>query len=190
MSGPTARYVLKPDPHSSHSIILRWLGQGNGRRLLDVGAADALLSRKLTERGWRVTAVEGDPALAQVGAQHCERMVVANLDREIPLLDGPFDAIVYADVLEHLTDPLRVISDLDRHLAPDGFVIVSVPNIAHLYIRLLLLFGRFDYIDRGIPAALAYQLSRGTLHIGIEPATQPAVRRHHHQQCLALLPRS
>ena len=150
MSRPTTRYVLKPDPHSSHSIILRWLGEGTGRRLLDVGAADALLSRKLTERGWRVTAVEGDPALAQVGAQHCERMVVANLDREIPLLDGPFDAIVYADVLEHLVDPLRVLSELDRHLAPEGFVIASVPNIAHLYIRLLLLCGRFDYIDRGI----------------------------------------
>src|SRR5437870_12530715 len=98
MSGLTSRYVLKPDPHSSHSIILRWIGEGNGRRLLDVGAADALLSRKLTERGWRVTAIEGDPELAQVGAQHCQRMDVANLDREIPLLDGPFDAVVYANV--------------------------------------------------------------------------------------------
>src|SRR3989449_6690933 len=133
MSGLTSRYVLKPDPHSSHSIILRWLGEGHGRRLLDVGAADGLLSRRLTARGWRVTAIEGDPALAQAGAQHCERMIAVNLDREIPLFDAPFDAIVYADVLEHLTDPLRVISDLDRHLAPDGFVIVSVPNIAHLY---------------------------------------------------------
>lgn len=150
MSGPTPRYVLKPDPHSSHSIILRWLGEGHGRRLLDVGAADGLLSRRLTERGWRVTAIEGDPALAQAGAQHCERMIAVNLDREIPLFEAPFDAIVYADVLEHLADPLRVISDLDRHLAPDGFVIVSVPNIAHLYIRFLLVFGRFDYLDRGI----------------------------------------
>ncbi len=150
VSGPTARYVLKPDPHSSHSIILRWLGEGQGRRLLDVGAADGLLSRKLTERGWRVTAIEGDAALAQAGVQHCERMVVVNLDREIPLLEGPFDVIVYADVLEHLVDPLRVLYGLDRHLAPEGFVIVSVPNIAHLYIRLLLLCGRFDYIDRGI----------------------------------------
>src|SRR2546430_7992277 len=47
----------------------------------------------------------------------------------IPLLEGSFDAIVYADVLEHLADPLRVLSELDRYLAPDGFVIVSVPNI-------------------------------------------------------------
>jgi len=150
MSGATPRYVLKPDPHSSHSVILRWLGAGNGRRVLDVGAADGIVSRRLTERGWRVTGIEGDPALAQAGAPHCERMITANLNREIPDMAGPFDAIVYGDVLEHLIDPLRVLVELDRALGPEGFVVISVPNIAHFYIRLLLLLGRFDYIDRGI----------------------------------------
>ena len=150
MSVPSPRYVLKPDPHSSHSVILRWLGEGRGRKLLDVGAADGLLSRRLTELGWRVTAIEGDPALAQAGARYCERMITLNLDREIPVGEGPFDVIVYGDVLEHLVDPLRVLVELDRCLAPGGFVIISVPNIAHLWIRLLLLLGRFDYLDRGI----------------------------------------
>ena len=146
----TPRYVLKPDPHSSHSVILKWLGEGRGRRILDVGAADGIVSRRLTERGWRVTGLEGDPALAQAGARHCERMLTANLNREIPEVAGPFDAILYGVVLEHLVDPLRVLVELDRALVPDGFVVISVPNIAHLYIRLLLLVGRFDYIDRGI----------------------------------------
>lgn len=150
MSMPSPRYVLKPDPHSSHSVILRWLGEGRGRRLLDVGAADGLLSRQLTQRGWRVTAIEGDPALAQAGARHCERVIPVNLDREIPVGEGPFDVIVYGDVLEHLVDPLRVLVELDRCLVPGGFVIISLPNIAHLWIRLLLLVGRFDYLDRGI----------------------------------------
>jgi len=150
VSATLPRYVLKPDPHSSHSIILRWLGDGRGRRLLDVGAADGLLSRKLTDRGWRVTAIEGDRALAQAGARHCERMITANLDREIPDAGGPFDVIVYGDVLEHLVDPLRVLVELDRSLTPGGYVIISVPNVAHLWIRLLLLVGRFDYLDRGI----------------------------------------
>jgi 2-polyprenyl-3-methyl-5-hydroxy-6-metoxy-1,4-benzoquinol methylase len=150
MSVPSPRYVLKPDPHSSHSVILRWLGEGRGRKLLDVGAADGLLSRRLSELGWRVTAIEGDPALAQAGARYCERMITLNLDREIPVGEGPFDVIVYGDVLEHLVDPLRVLVELDRTLAPGGFVVISVPNIAHLWIRLLLLFGRFDYLDRGI----------------------------------------
>ena len=150
VSAATPRYVLKPDPHSSHSIILAWLGEGRGRRILDVGAADALVGRRLTERGWRVTGIEGDPALAQAGAPYCERMITANLNREVPEVQGPFDAILYGDVLEHLIDPSRVLVELNRSLVPDGFVIVSVPNIAHLYIRLLLLLGRFDYLDRGI----------------------------------------
>jgi len=150
VSAATPRYVLKPDPHSSHSIVLAWLGEGRGRRILDVGAADALVGRRLTERGWRVTGIEGDPALAQAGAPYCERMITANLNREVPEVQGPFDAILYGDVLEHLIDPSRVLVELNRSLVADGFVIVSVPNIAHLYIRLLLLLGRFDYIDRGI----------------------------------------
>ncbi len=144
------RYALKPDPYSSHSVILGWLGEGRGRRLLDVGAADGLLSRPLTARGWRVTAVEADPALAAAGAEHCERMIVADLDREVPALPGSFDAMLFADVLEHLSDPGRALAALVPALAPGGVVIVSVPNVAHLWIRLSLLAGRWTYADRGI----------------------------------------
>jgi len=146
----TGRYTLKPDPHSSHSVMLAWLGEGHGRRLLDVGAADALLSRHLTEAGWRVTGIESDPALAEAGRAYRERMVVSDLDRDLPDFDTSFDAIVYGDVLEHLVDPLRTVRGLNRWLSPGGRVVVSVPNVAHLLIRLSLLVGRFDYFDRGI----------------------------------------
>jgi 2-polyprenyl-3-methyl-5-hydroxy-6-metoxy-1,4-benzoquinol methylase len=145
-----SRYTFKPDPYSSHSVILGWLGDGRGRTLLDVGAADGLLSRRFTARGWRVTAIEGDPVAAQAGAPWCERMVIANLDRETPSLERLYDAIVFGDVLEHLADPFRVLSELARSLAPDGVVVASVPNVAHFVIRLSLLVGKFEYIDRGI----------------------------------------
>lgn len=145
-----SRYALKSDPHSSHSILLRWLGEGRGRRLLDVGAADGLLSRHLTARGWRVTAIEADPAAARAGEAHCDRMVVADLDRAVPDLGGPFAAIVYGDVLEHLARPLPVLRALNRELGPDGDVLLSIPNVAHLWVRLSLLAGRFEYAERGI----------------------------------------
>ncbi len=150
MSTATPRYRLKSDPYSSHSLILSWLGEGRGRRALDVGAADGLLSARLTAQGWRVTGIEHDPVAAEAGARHCERMVVADLARELPGLDGPFDVIVYGDVLEHLPEPLRVLVELNRWLAPGGFVVISIPNIAHLAIRLLFLAGYFTYMDRGI----------------------------------------
>ncbi len=130
--------------------MLRWLGAGDGRSLLDVGAADGLLSGRLTQQGWRVTAIECDPVLAQACARQCKRVIVANLDRETPDTEQVFDVILYGDVLEHLANPLRVLTELSRFLAPGGVVVVSVPNVAHFVIRLSLLVGRFEYIDRGI----------------------------------------
>lgn len=150
MQTSSETYRLKPDPSSSHSVVLRWLAQGRGRRLLDVGAADGLLSRHLTECGWKVTAIERNPETAEAGRAHCELMVVADLDREIPALEGAFDVIVYGDILEHLAAPLSVLRALNRFLAAGGEVLISIPNVAHLWIRLCLLVGRFEYLDRGI----------------------------------------
>ena len=143
-------YRLKDDPHSSHSVILSRLGEGRGRKALDVGAADGFLAERLTAQGWSVTALERDPELAARAHGRCKEVVVADLESAPPLLHGPFDAIVYGDVLEHLSDPGAVLRALDQTLAPRGTVIVSVPNVAHLWVRLSLLAGRFDYADRGI----------------------------------------
>ena len=143
-------YQLKDDPHSSHSVILLRLGDGRGRKVLDVGAADGFLAERLTAQGWSVTALERDPELAARARGRCKEVVVADLETAAPRLSGPFDAIVYGDVLEHLSDPRATLLALDRTLAPGGTVIVSVPNIAHLWVRLSLLAGRFDYTDRGI----------------------------------------
>ena len=143
-------YRLKDDPHSSHSVILSRLGEGRGRKALDVGAADGFLAERLTAQGWSVTALERDPELAARARGRCKEVVVADLESAPPLLHGPFDAIVYGDVLEHLSDPGAVLRALDQTLAPGGTVIVSVPNVAHLWVRLSLLAGRFDYADRGI----------------------------------------
>jgi len=143
-------YELKDDPHSSHAIILARLGEGRGRRVLDVGAADGFLAERLAAQGWRVTAIERDPALAEQARGRCHEVVVADLEQGVPSLPGAFDAIVYGDVLEHLSDPLPVLRGLNRGLVSGGLVIVSVPNVAHLWVRLSLLVGRFAYEDRGI----------------------------------------
>jgi len=145
-----SRYRLKDDPYSSHAIILARLGEGRGRCALDVGAADGFLAERLTARGWRVTAVEGDHELAGQARSKCAEVVVADLEQPIPSLPGPFDAVIFGDVLEHLSDPLSVLRAIAAHAAPRGIVIVSVPNVAHLWIRLSLLLGRFAYQDRGI----------------------------------------
>ena len=128
-------YRLKSDAYSSHAVILGRLGPGRGRTLLDVGAADGFLSELLTRQGWRVTALERDPAQAERARGRCAEVVVADLDEAAQALSGPFDAIVYGDVLEHLSDPLATLVALNRALATDGLVIPSVPNVAHLWVH-------------------------------------------------------
>ena len=57
---------------------------------------------------------------------------------------------MFADVLEHVRDPAAVLRACRSALKESGKIIISVPNIANFVIRLGLLFGRFDYSDRGI----------------------------------------
>jgi 2-polyprenyl-3-methyl-5-hydroxy-6-metoxy-1,4-benzoquinol methylase len=145
-----APYQLKGDPYSSHGAIVSLLGAGRGRRLLDAGAADGFLAEVLTANGWDVTAIERDPLRAERARRKCREVIVADLADVGDKLIGSFDAIVYGDVLEHVADPLSALVAVNRKLAPDGAVIVSVPNVAHLWVRLSLLAGRFEYRDRGI----------------------------------------
>ncbi|HVQ74949.1 MAG TPA: class I SAM-dependent methyltransferase, partial [Candidatus Binatia bacterium] len=149
MSGPSHRGAMD-DPHGSHSLILARLGAGHGRRILDVGAGEGLLADRLTGRGWEVTVLERDPGLAARARGRCREVVVADLERGLPALAGPYHAAVYGGVLQHLSDPLWVLRGLNRAMTPDALVIASVPNVAHVWVRLSLLLGRFEYSDRGI----------------------------------------
>lgn len=143
-------YRFKDDPYSSHTAMLKLAGSGQGRRLLDVGAADGFLARRFAQQGWQVTAIEQDAQLASQARPFCEEVVVSDLNQQVPSVRGPFGAIVYGDVLEHLVAPEAVFQRLNESLAEDGMVIVSMPNVAHLWVRLCLLVGRFDYTSRGI----------------------------------------
>jgi 2-polyprenyl-3-methyl-5-hydroxy-6-metoxy-1,4-benzoquinol methylase len=150
-------YQFKSDPYSSHSAILARVGEANGRRVLDVGAADGYLAERLVQKGFEVLCLEGDQALAATAIAKSLTVIRTDLDEPLPELKGEFDLIVCGDVLEHLKNPSEVLGRLRTILKPDGTMIISVPNVAHAWIRLQLLLGRFEYTDRGI-------LDRAHLH--------------------------
>ncbi len=140
----------KSDPYSSHSLILRLAGLGAGRRLLDVGAAHGYLAAELGSRGFRVTGIEADCVLGAEAARHCHEFLALDLDGALPRFPEPFNVMIFGDVLEHLKNPLAVLRQLTASLNENGAAIISLPNVANIYVRLNLLLGRFDYQDRGI----------------------------------------
>jgi hypothetical protein len=91
--------------------------------------------------------------MAEQAAEFCERVIVADLDvvdLDSELGSDRFDVIVAADVLEHTKDPLAVLRRLREFLAPEGFFVISLPNVAHGSVRLALLEGTFRYQKRGL----------------------------------------
>lgn len=147
-AGSPSPYTFKASPYSSHSRILSLLpAQGSGRRVLDVGCGPGYLLTALTARGFQVIGVDhaAPEALPQSAG-----FVAADLNGELPSLEGSFDFILLADVLEHLQHPERAVAWTLRYLKPEGRLVISVPNVAHLYVRWKLLWGAFEYQDRGI----------------------------------------
>jgi SAM-dependent methyltransferase len=61
-----------------------------------------------------------------------------------------FDRVLLLDVIEHMKDPGRLLAECQPALKENGLLVVSVPNIANITVRLKLLFGKFDYQERGI----------------------------------------
>ena len=72
------------------------------------------------------------------------------LDLGAELGDGRFDAVLFADVLEHLRDPAAMLRRARPFVAEGGAVVASIPNIVHISVRLALLGGEFRYRELGL----------------------------------------
>lgn len=124
-----------------------------GARVLDLGCGPGALARVLVARGAAVTGVEFDAEAAKRAELSGATVFVADLDTTdlTELLAGRvFDVVIAADVLEHLRDPAATLRQVRDVLAPAGYVVVSVPNVAHASVRLALLGGSFPYTDTGL----------------------------------------
>ena len=106
------------------------------RTVLDVGCSNGVLGEAVKRRqNAQVTGVEYDEQLAAEARARLDRVVTGDLnelDGILDQLDGPYDCMVFADVLEHLQDPWACLTAFSERLAPNGEVIVSLPNVGHL----------------------------------------------------------
>ena len=64
--------------------------------------------------------------------------------------DQVFDVIIFADVLEHLQDPLKVLEYSKKCLKSDGVFLVSFPNIGHNSVLIDLFNNNFSYNEYGL----------------------------------------
>lgn len=104
--------------------VLRLLGPGNGRPILDLGAGNGIASYALAKNGWDVTALEPDES-SEVGAGAIESLardtgvaieVVREFGERLPFPDESFAAIHARQVLHHAQDLEGMVKELARVL--------------------------------------------------------------------------
>jgi len=144
-------YQDKPSPWSSHSRISAIVeALPDQSKVLDVGTASGMLARRSENKSLRFFGIEAVKEWADMASPFYEELWVCTLDDAPEKALQGYDAIVLGDVLEHMANPDAALKRLVS-LQPSGCTfIISVPNIANLWVRLNLLFGRFDYAERGI----------------------------------------
>ncbi|HET6549442.1 MAG TPA: class I SAM-dependent methyltransferase [Solirubrobacter sp.] len=119
-------------------------------RVLDLGCATGTTGAALKQRQQaHVTGIEIEPEYAREAAQVLDRVIESDVARP-PDLDGPFDALIAADILEHLPDPWTTLRAYARHLQPGATAVISLPNVAHWSTYAYLARGRWPRKPEGI----------------------------------------
>jgi 2-polyprenyl-3-methyl-5-hydroxy-6-metoxy-1,4-benzoquinol methylase len=144
-------YTFKDFEGSSHRILLELIRRHSpkGGTLLDLGAAGGELGDALASHFTRRLGFEYQVDCLPDLRTRFDHAVITDLEK-VDRLPAGVSAVVLADVLEHLRDPASVLRLVKRSLGEDGWLFVSVPNIANITVRLGLLFGVFEYRERGI----------------------------------------
>ncbi|MDG1170445.1 MAG: bifunctional 2-polyprenyl-6-hydroxyphenol methylase/3-demethylubiquinol 3-O-methyltransferase UbiG, partial [Sulfitobacter sp.] len=115
---------------------LKWFDRHidwHGKHVLDLGCAGGFMAEALAARGSHVTGI--DPAVAAIEAarNHARGAGLhigydVGVGEALPYDDAGFDAVVCVDVLEHVTDLQKVLSEVARVLRPGGLFLFDTIN--------------------------------------------------------------
>lgn len=126
---------LTPPDLQLRKAFLR-AGVRPGDRALDLGCGDGTFTAQLREAGAAPTGVEvAEAALGRARSGHPElEFGLAAIDGPLPFEDGAFDLVWASEVIEHVGDTARWLSEVRRVLAPTGRLLLTTPSHGRLRI--------------------------------------------------------
>lgn len=140
------------EDNTSHGILLRKIRPGS--RVLECGCARGYMTRFMKEElHCQVCIVEYNEEDFQTAMAYAEDGFRGNLEENAwceYYANQRFDAIMFADVLEHLRNPQEVLQRAAALLKDDGMVAASIPNVGHDDILINLMNNRWNYTPLGL----------------------------------------
>lgn len=131
------------NPSSLSERIRRWIrgthNQGQyyanrGMRVLDYGCGSGHALVELQRMGAEAYGLEADQNVRRIAEELGLRVYIGRIE-EMPFQEVQFDLITLNQVIEHTTDPSRLLKALAARLAPGGHLAIAMPNADSIYRR-------------------------------------------------------
>jgi 2-polyprenyl-3-methyl-5-hydroxy-6-metoxy-1,4-benzoquinol methylase len=138
------------DENNSWSIIIDLINEDE--TILDIGCSSGNFGAEIIKRKkCIVDGIDIDSKDVKLAKGKLRRALLLNIETD-PLdpITDKYDAILMVDVIEHLVHPVGTLKRIASLLKPGGRLLFSVPNMAHVSVRLDLLQGDLDYRKVGL----------------------------------------
>ena len=128
--------LAPPDWDLRRAFLLGELRPGD--RVLDLGSGAGDFTAEIARAGGRVTGVEvAEAAIARARSRHRElEFRLAPIEGQLPFDDGAFDLVWTSEVIEHVADTARWLSELRRVMVPGGRLLLTTPSHGRLRVAL------------------------------------------------------
>lgn len=119
--------------------------------ILDIGCGNGDNARILNKNGRIIDGITLSEKEKENAQKYMSNIYIHNLENGLPAdLAYKYDVIICSHVIEHIAYPKNLLNDIKQRLAPNGILIVALPNIMVYQSRFRLLFGNFNYEESGI----------------------------------------
>ena len=141
--------MLKADIYDYTRRYIDTLGPLQGMTVIDVPAGRGLMSLEFVRRGARVIALDLYPE--KIEADVDEKLFV-DMNSRFPVDDAMGDIVLCQEGIEHISNQLGLMEELNRILKPGGKLIITTPSLSHARARLSMFCIESEYWRR-LPAS-------------------------------------
>lgn len=148
-------YLVKKENYFSsiRKDVISFMGENKDLIVLEVGAGTGATLAELKRSGVAKEIHAYDLVDVCENKEYFNSFSLGNIEEKpnFPFEKKYFDAIILADVLEHLHDAQNAISTILPYLKNDGSIYISLPNFRYANaLYKVLVKGSFEYMESGI----------------------------------------
>jgi ubiquinone biosynthesis O-methyltransferase len=128
-------------PRTSKQYAIACVPATGNLRILDVGCGSGLNSNAMAAMGHRVCGIDLSEAAIERYRSYGFEGQARDLEQGIDYPDDSFDVVFCSEVIEHMTSPEVLVSEMKRVLKPGGRLVLTTPNSAFWLYRVLAVLG-------------------------------------------------